>query len=257
MLSQVVLLLTTSADWKGYIDYMRQSLDEIDEKACFSRVGRPYKNDYAVMFEDSQRVQNIQEQLLRTMVVLNAHLEVVSGCKMHCRILGVRSQRCPSQDLVAELDDHSSELRIHRSAVNATLERSQGTLNLVGQLFKILELRNDESFTRKAAALHEDIEQLRDTAHMTRRENEAITKLAEQNRRDSRALKALSVLGTLYLPATFSATLFSSSLIQLQSTRASMVDSHYALASQFWLYIALTAPLMVLTVGYMMWVARR
>ncbi|KAI4186532.1 MAG: hypothetical protein LQ348_004206 [Seirophora lacunosa] len=92
---------------------------------------------------------------------------------------------------------------------------------------------------------------------MTRRENETMAKLAEQNRRDSRALKALSVLGTLYLPATFIATLFSSSLIQLQSKRASKDDSHYAVASQFWLYIALTAPLMILTVGYMMWVGRR
>lgn len=48
------------------------------------------------------------------------------------------------------------------------------------QLFKNLELRNDESFTKKATALHEDIEQLRDTAHMARRENEVITKLASR-----------------------------------------------------------------------------
>lgn len=36
MLLQVVLLLTTAADWKGYIDYMRQSLDRIVSMSTFS-----------------------------------------------------------------------------------------------------------------------------------------------------------------------------------------------------------------------------
>ena len=44
---------------------------------------------------------------------------------------------------------------------------------------------------------------LRDIAHHARREGEIMTKLTEQSRRDGRALKAFSVLGTLYLPATF------------------------------------------------------
>ena len=44
---------------------------------------------------------------------------------------------------------------------------------------------------------------LRDTTQLTKRENATIAKLAEQNRRDSKALKAFSMLGTLYLPATF------------------------------------------------------
>lgn len=71
------------------------------------------------------------------------------------------------------------------------------------KLFKILEYRNKEEISRSGAALHKDIESLRDIAYHTRRENEALVRLAEQSRNDGRALKALSVLGTLYLPATF------------------------------------------------------
>ena len=70
------------------------------------------------------------------------------------------------------------------------------------KLFKILEFRNDESLTKSSIALHKDIETLRDLAYHSKRESESLVKLAEQSRKDGRALKALSVLGTLYLPAT-------------------------------------------------------
>ena len=76
-------------------------------------------------------------------------------------------------------------------------------LTLSTKLFKILEQRNDECFSHHSTDLYKEIETLRDIAHHTRRDNETMTKLAEEGRRDGRALKALSVLGTLYLPATF------------------------------------------------------
>ena len=66
----------------------------------------------------------------------------------------------------------------------------------------MLEYRNDENLKRNAIALHKDIETLRDIANHNKRENETLVRLAEQSRKDGRALKALSVLGTLYLPAT-------------------------------------------------------
>jgi hypothetical protein len=40
-------------------------------------------------------------------------------------------------------------------------------------------------------------------AFQSKEESKAMTKLAEQNRSDTRSLKALSMIGTLYLPATF------------------------------------------------------
>lgn len=43
---------------------------------------------------------------------------------------------------------------------------------------------------------------LRDIARQTRNENLAMTELTKQGRKDARSLKALSILGTLYLPAT-------------------------------------------------------
>ncbi len=104
-----------------------------DEKACFSRVGKQFQHDYAVTFEDSQRVQNLREKLLRTIVVLDAHLEVANGCEMHCRTLASSMLGPMGLNLSSELDAHSAQLRTHRRNVANILERSRGILDLVSQ----------------------------------------------------------------------------------------------------------------------------
>ncbi len=104
-----------------------------DEKACFSRVGKQFQHDYAVTFEDCQRVQNLREKLLRTIVVLDAHLEVANGCEMHCRTLASSKLGPMGLNLSSELDSHSAQLRTHRRNVANILERSKGTLDLVSQ----------------------------------------------------------------------------------------------------------------------------
>ncbi|KAL8689016.1 MAG: hypothetical protein Q9218_005214 [Villophora microphyllina] len=206
----VVLLFAMGADWKDYIAHVRQEVDGLDKKACFSRVGRQHKYDFIVTFEDSQRVQNLRERLLRALNVLDAHLEVVEGCKAYCQSFSDRIHSHDGKEILLELHAHSAHLRAHRRAVSAILDRSKSTLEL---LLKILEYRNDESLTRNGVALHKDIETMRDIAYHSKRENETLVKLAEQGRKDGRALKALSVLGTLYLPATFTAVCFSPSLL--------------------------------------------
>lgn len=104
-----------------------------DEKACYSRVGKHFQHDYAVTFEDSQRVQNLREKLLRTIVVLDAQLEVANGFEMHCRTLDSSKLGPMWLNLSSELDAHSAHLRAHRRNVANMLERSRGTLDLVSQ----------------------------------------------------------------------------------------------------------------------------
>ncbi|KAL8661436.1 MAG: hypothetical protein Q9202_005618 [Teloschistes flavicans] len=250
----VVLLFAIAAEWKDYIAHLRQEVDSLDKKACFSRVGRPHEHDYVVSFDDSQRVQNVRERLLRTLNVLDAQLEVTEGCMAYCRASSGGIHNFDEADLLLELGAHSAQLRTHRRNVDAILDRSQGTVEL---LFKILEYRNEENLTKSSAALHKDIEMLRDIAFHSKRENETLVKLAEQSKKDGGALKALAVLGTLYLPPTFIATVFSSSLIQAQQANAPDSNTHFVFARQFWLFVVMTVPLMLLTAGYMIWVEKR
>ncbi|KAL8773594.1 MAG: hypothetical protein Q9194_004301 [Teloschistes cf. exilis] len=254
MRDQVVLLYSTATFWGEYIMDLRKDLEKLNDKACFSKVGKPGSDHYATTFADSQRTQNIRQRLLRTLTFLDAGLEIAKGCVTHCRELELFEGNTSSQAVFSELEAYSSQMQSHRSMVSNLLEHSRGTMEL---LFKILEYRNSESFSRGATALHKDVELLRDVALQSKQESKVMTKLAEQNRSDTRSLKSLSVLGTLYLPVTFLATIFSSNLIELRPIGDAQKDSHLALASDFWLFVVVAVPLIVLTLSYTYWLERR
>ena len=61
-----------------------------------------------------------------------------------------------------------------------------------------------------------------------------LTLLGEQRDKDAKAMKALTLVATLFLPATLVATVFSSSLIQLLPTNS---PTHIVTGPQIWLPI--------------------
>ena len=69
-----------------------------------------------------------------------------------------------------------------------------------------------------------------------------LTQLSEQRDKDSKAMKALTSVATLYLPATLVATIFSSSLVQLPPTK-----SHFVAGPQPWLPVIAIFSLMAIT----------
>lgn len=63
----------------------------------------------------------------------------------------------------------------------------------------------------------------------------ALTLLSEQKEKDSKSMKALTSVATLYLPATLVATVFSSNLVQLLPVTHSRGPTHFVAAPQTWL----------------------
>ena len=71
-----------------------------------------------------------------------------------------------------------------------------------------------------------------------------LTLLSEQREKDSKAIKALTSVATLYLPITLVATLFSSNLVQLIPKKS---PTHFVIAPQIWLPIVAGFLLMIVT----------
>ena len=78
-------------------------------------------------------------------------------------------------------------------------------------------------------------------------EARVLTVLSEQREKDSKAMKALTSVATLYLPATLVATIFSPSLVQLLPTGAPREPTHFVAAPQPWLPIVAILALMAVT----------
>lgn len=71
--------------------------------------------------------------------------------------------------------------------------------------------------------------------------------LSEQREKDSKAMKALTSVATLYLPASLVATIFSPNIIQLLPTKPPREPSRFVVAPQTWLPIVVTLSLMAVT----------
>jgi len=69
----------------------------------------------------------------------------------------------------------------------------------------------------------------------------------EQKAKDSKSIRALTTVATLYLPASLVATIFSSSIVQLLPTMPPRQPSHFVAAPQTWLPVTATLSLMAVT----------
>jgi hypothetical protein len=118
--------------------------------------------------------------------------------------------------------------------------------------------------------MRESLEILKHISLQGREENAKLTKVSTQSYKDSRMLKALTIVATMYLPATFLAvcwayfqwfsttnirqTVFSSNLVQTESKPNG--ETHMVLASQFWIFVAVALPLMLTTFAFTLWLER-
>lgn len=141
------------------------------------------------------------------------------------------------------------------------------------QLFHILEYRNDESIHKTSQALTGNVAVLGRIANDTKRENERMARISEQSSKDSRAMRVLTFVATLYLPATFMAvsseicvifladmlsqTLFSSNLISLESPGSQTEKKHLVLTKATWVCALATILLMIITVIATFWFERK
>lgn len=73
-------------------------------------------------------------------------------------------------------------------------------------------------------------------------------KLAHASKRDSAAMKTISLLGAIFLPGAYLASVFSMTFFNFQS------DADPVLSGQFWIYWAFTIPITIFIVaGWFLW----
>lgn len=76
-------------------------------------------------------------------------------------------------------------------------------------------------------------------------------RIAHASKRDSTAMKTLSLMGALFLPGTYLASVFSMTFFNFQPGSSPVVSV------ELWIYFAVTVPITFLIVGAWMWMDRR
>lgn len=93
---------------------------------------------------------------------------------------------------------------------------------------------------------------LQQIAAETHRENITLARIARQGQDDAKGVRTLTLIATIYLPASLVATIFSSNLIQWRpdtSTSDDIQKSQFVVVPQFWVYVLITLALTFLTLG--------
>ncbi|KAI9775067.1 MAG: hypothetical protein M1839_001459 [Geoglossum umbratile] len=196
----ILILSSSLRNWNEYIVDVNRELDGLNDKACFSRIGFKKKHDFALAFSDCQKLRLTEQRILYAASALDSYIDTCTRCMTVCVArsgLDGHSQSCA---ICMELASFLAEARLYRQKITNLLHHSSSTATL---LLKILEFRNDEAIQESAIARRTTLGVMKDIAIATKRENEGVAKLALQMAKDSKALKALTLTATIYLPATF------------------------------------------------------
>lgn len=76
-------------------------------------------------------------------------------------------------------------------------------------------------------------------------------RIAHASKRDSTAMKTISLMGALFLPGTYLASVFSMTFFNFDA------DANPVISNWLWVYFVITIPLTALIVGFWLWYDRR
>ncbi|KAI5806395.1 hypothetical protein DFH27DRAFT_641741 [Peziza echinospora] len=229
-----------------YINSLEQELTVLEEAAVFSSFEERLANDYVVKFQDSQALQRLTKKLLKAKNILLATSTIIEGYRKHA----VRSNSVLSDgDLEVNLPAVELELELlqgrfknHEASINSLIELAAGVSTLLSQ---ILEHRNEDSLLFSSKQIHATSESSHRTNELISQNSMALRKLSTDSQADTQAMKTLTIIALLYLPASLIASVFSSNLVKTSEGNG---PEHFVLARQFWVYPVLSAALLIFTV---------
>ncbi len=165
-------------------------------------------HDYPVAFGDKQRLQRFRQKLIRIRNVLDATRAVMKSLKSRYQQFQGSTFTQLHEPEIIQLDDFLGHCKRVRRGIETLLQVANGIDELVSprlfipypqelivQLSKILEFRNDRVLLQTSQAMQNSLGTLNEISAQN-------AEVAEQGRLDSRTLKMLTVIATIYLPAS-------------------------------------------------------
>jgi Mg2+ and Co2+ transporter CorA len=218
-----------------------------NDKALFSRVGRPSKFDYSITFKETQEMQLLRQRLLKTRTIIETNLRTTESLRSifekltppQCSSLSPSNKASKHQGLISELVNLIHRYKSHRSSILRLLDIADGTMTL---LLKILDYRHDEN-------IRTNISSTRDLS-AAEQETAVLKFIARQTQQDSRSMKIVTFIALIYLPGTLVASVYSSHIIEENGKGKFGFNPSEQLLS----FLVVTALLTVITVsGAVLW----
>ncbi|TGJ81222.1 hypothetical protein E0Z10_g7549 [Xylaria hypoxylon] len=222
-------------NWPDYIAAQRTKVEEFEAKSFFSEVDHIQPDDYDLRFQDRQNLQRLKQRLLRAAAMLDATID------LQARIRGFLNRNgddALKDAITVELDDFDAEAKYYRRCISDLQQRASDTMSL---LLDILNRRYGHANLRSAAANESSLKA--NVASLSTMTSIAVSGDLEHKLEQKTAVnvRALTLVATLYLPASLLSGIFSSHLVDVNSTGT------FYVSSEFWKFVVVLIPMTLAT----------
>ncbi|ERF76779.1 hypothetical protein EPUS_02318 [Endocarpon pusillum Z07020] len=239
----LLLLDTAMANWRHYLIDLAA---ETDQHAAQSLGASPDDQGPINMADcgERQALMILDGKLQNAAIAIKSTIENVRAHLDCHRLLreGVSEVKEPAGGfIVSDLMEQLKELDTLVLRVDALRARLQGITSLVSSF---LELNNGfalQSLAKDSGRENEEMRKLSERMHA----------LTEKGTQDAAAIKVLTILTLIYLPATVVSNFFSTSFVNLQTSPG--MSNHVVVSGDWWIFVAASVPLTLLTL-YTWWV---
>jgi hypothetical protein len=233
----LLLLETAIANWRPYLVDLAA---ETDQHAAQS-LGASQDDEGPISMAECgerQELMLLDEKMLNAELVIKATTNTVQYLlEFHRSTQKLEvEQRVVNDDFIAfVLLDQLHELDLNSLRVEALRARLQGITNLVSSF---LDLNSGFALQGLAKESRKENEEMR---HLSERMHE----LTKKSTQDAAAVKVLTILTLIYLPATVVSNFFSTSFVDSQTSPGG--SSHLVVSNEWWILVAVAVPLTLLT----------
>ncbi|KAL2038549.1 hypothetical protein N7G274_008596 [Stereocaulon virgatum] len=196
-------LAAGAANWREYLNLISEKLTDLDRKVSFPKSLK----DFDVDFSFGQQVHVLSRKLSHAHLILENTLDTISSLKLFADKVTqmTNSSRSVVDSFQSELQDISSELRSYLLTSRKLLDFSED----------IKLMNNDILRFRDQELLYENGIKLAQIAQSNALVNKIMVMLATNTAGDSRTMRIATIVALFYLPASFTMTFFSSSLVEI------------------------------------------
>ncbi|KAF8537920.1 hypothetical protein BDD12DRAFT_911130 [Trichophaea hybrida] len=244
----LLCLGSLEGNWQQYINFLHEQVESIDNVVRFSSLNPQRDEAYLpkaeVTFQDMQRLQYFSDKLLRASHVLKTNISTLAA-------IAEESNK-------AQMLEDSTQSRRY-TMLHKALSTKSREFGFILENTQSLCKRTERMTTvlRDAIAL-QDNQTMKDLARLSSQESDIMLRLTRDSIREAKAMKTITFVALVYLPASFTAAFCSMGYIKVQSLEGGI---SLAVSREMWFYMAMTLPLMLFTMTawfcWERWSARR
>ncbi|CZR50160.1 uncharacterized protein PAC_00032 [Phialocephala subalpina] len=224
-LMHLLVLSTYLNNWRWYLRSLSEEFEKIADIVLTLDFSKP--REYAHGLQMLLQLQHLEDKVLPLAPRFRASLATVQRLKEMNSLFNKRGfcSGTEFRHLANETTKYESQLKAHWQSV------------------ELLEKRAQEILKPLSVALN-----LKNQATVVEISNNMLS-LTKDTVDDSATVRVITVVTLIYLPASFVASLLGTNLFVFQGPNG----SGFTVSGQFWIYVVLTVPLTILTIGSCDW----